>query len=83
MGTVEAHLMTNALFLIVIQTSLKGTSFVSVYPCSTLGSALVMVDAEVHGVGMSSDSFVWSASSPSAVSNAVSSFECLNRSKAL
>ena len=35
-----------------IQTSRKGTSFVSVYPCSTLGSALVAVEAEVHGVGM-------------------------------
>ena len=38
------------------QTSRKGTSLVNVYPCSTLGSALVAVEAEVHGVGMLSES---------------------------
>lgn len=74
------YLVMNALSLITIHTSLKGTSLVSVWPCKTLGSALVMVDAEVHGVGMPTDSsFPFSSF---AASSAASSFECRNRSRA-
>ena len=73
------YLVTNAFSLIAMQTSLKETSVVSVYPCKTLGSALVIVDAEVHGFGMSSDSVL---ASSSCVSNASSTFECLNLSRA-
>ncbi len=75
------YLVTNAFSLIAMQTSLNETSFVSVYPCKTLGSALVAVDAEVHGFGISSDSDLFSFCSCS--SSASSTFECLNLSRAL
>ena len=44
------------------QTSRKGTSFVRVYPWRTLGSARVVVEAEVQGVGMFKGSFATSGS---------------------
>lgn len=34
-----------------VQTSRNETSFVSVYPCNTLGSARLAVDDVVHGIG--------------------------------
>ena len=48
----KAYLVLNAEALIASHTSRKGTSFVNVYPCSTLGSALRAVEAEIHGVGI-------------------------------
>lgn len=46
----------NAASLIAIQTALNDTSFVSVYPCKTLGSARLVVVADVQGVGKFKDS---------------------------
>ena len=71
--------MTNAFSLMAMHTSLKGTSLVRVYPCKTLGSALVIVEADVHGVGISSDSCFMVSSGES---KAASSFECLKEDNA-
>lgn len=38
-----------------VQTSRNDTSFVSVCPCNTLGSARLAVDDVVHGTGRDSD----------------------------
>lgn len=47
----RADLVTNAASRMAIHTSRNGTSLVNVYPCSTRGSALIAVEADVHGVG--------------------------------
>lgn len=52
----RAYLWTNAASRMAMQTSRNGTSLVNVYPCNTLGSALVAVVADFQGVGRSSDS---------------------------
>lgn len=44
-------MFTNAASRIAVHTSRNDTSFVSVWPCNTLGSARVVVDAVVQGVG--------------------------------
>ena len=50
------YLFTNAVSLIAAHTSRNDTSFVSVYPCRTLGSAWLTVEVDIHGVGIFSDS---------------------------
>ena len=41
-----------------VHTSRNETSLVNVYPCSTRGSALIAVEADVHGVGKAKLSLV-------------------------
>lgn len=45
------YLVTKAASRMAVQTSRNETSFVSVYPCNTLGSARLTVDGVVHGTG--------------------------------
>ena len=47
----RTHLFSNAASRIVAHTSRNETSLVSVCPCNTLGSARMVVDAVVQGVG--------------------------------
>ena len=54
------YLVINAASRIAMQTSRKGTSFVSVKPCNTLGSTLDSVEADVQGVGRLKSSSLFS-----------------------
>lgn len=45
------YLVTKAASRMAVQTSRNEISFVSVYPCNTLGSARLTVDDVVHGTG--------------------------------
>lgn len=48
------YLVTKAVSRMAVQTSRNETSFVSVYPCNTLGSARLTLDDVVHGIGKDS-----------------------------
>lgn len=48
------YLVTKAVSRMAVQTSRNETSFVSVYPCNTLGSARLTLDDVVHGTGKDS-----------------------------
>ncbi len=50
-GGPRTYLFTNAASRIAAHTSRNETSFVNVCPCNTLGSARMVVDAVVQGVG--------------------------------